>query len=147
MTQEINPEAGALARRVAAAMYSRDAALKMLGIVIEDIAPGYSRLSMRVRADMLNSHGIGHGGLIFTLADSAFAYACNSRNESTVAAGCSIEFLRPVQEGERLVATGEERVLSGRTGIYDITVRDEKSEPVAVFRGKSARIKGEVLPS
>ena len=141
-----SPESLALAQRVAEVMYSRDAALKMLGIVIEDIGPGHSRLSMTVRTDMLNSHGIGHGGLIFTLADSAFAYACNSRNESTVAAGCSIEFLRPAQLGERLIATGEERVLSGRTGIYDITVRDEHGEPVAVFRGKSARIKGEVVP-
>lgn len=141
-----SPESLALAQRVAEAMYSRDAALKLLGIVIEDIRPGCSRLSMTVRDDMLNSHGIGHGGLIFTLADSAFAYACNSRNESTVAAGCSIEFLRPAQLGERLVASAEERLLSGRTGIYDITVRDEKGEPVAAFRGKSARIKGDVIP-
>ena len=143
----VTTDASRLAQRVAEAMYSRDAALKMLGIVIEDVGPGHSRLSMQVRADMLNSHGIGHGGLIFTLADSAFAYACNSRNESTVAAGCSIEFLRPAQLGEHLIATGEERVLSGRTGIYDITVRDEHGEPVAVFRGKSARIKGEVIPA
>ena len=88
---------------------------------------------------------LGVGGIVFSLADSAFAFACNSRNEATVAAGCSIEFLRAVKEGETLTAIAEERVLSGRTGIYDIAVVDAAGAPVAIFRGKSARIKGEVL--
>lgn len=135
-----------LARRVADSMYSRDTASQGLGIRVEDIGPGWARLSMVVRADMLNGHQICHGGFIFTLADSAFAFACNSRNEATVAAGCSIEFLRPVQPGEMLTATAQERLLSGRTGIYDITLTDSAGQPVALFRGKSARIKGEVLP-
>lgn len=138
-------EGKALAQRVAAAMMSRDRASRGLGIVIEDIGPGYARLTMTVRPDMLNGHDICHGGFMFTLADSAFAFACNSRNESTVAAGCSIEFLRPVREGEKLRAEAREQVLSGRTGIYDIAVLDEARQPVAMFRGKSARIKGEVI--
>lgn len=139
-------EAGvALARRVAQSMFDRDAASQMMGMRIEDIGPGRARLSMAVRRDMLNGHAICHGGFMFTLADSAFAFACNSRNEATVAAGCSIEFLRAVNEGETLTATAEERVLSGRTGIYDISVVDGAGAPVAIFRGKSARIKGEVL--
>ena len=134
-----------MARRVADRMMSRDRASQGLGMAIDDIGPGYARLSMIVRADMLNGHDICHGGFMFTLADSAFAFACNSRNESTVAAGCSIEFLRPVREGEKLVAEAREQVLSGRTGVYDAVVRDEAGQPVAVFRGKSARIKGEVV--
>lgn len=136
-----------LARRVAQSMFERDTASQGLGIRIEDIGPGTSRLSMVVRPDMLNGLHICHGGFMFTLADSAFAFACNSRNEATVAAGCSIEFLRAVQLGETLTAVAQERVLSGRTGIYDITVVDQSNQPVAVFRGKSARIKGEVLPA
>ena len=135
-----------LARRVAKSMFDRDAASQMMGMRIEDIGPGRARLSMVVRRDMLNGLEICHGGFMFTLADSAFAFACNSRNEATVAAGCSIEFLRAVKEGETLTAIAEERVLSGRTGIYDIAVVDQAGAPVAIFRGKSARIKGEVLP-
>lgn len=145
MAGEASTDAKALARRVGEAMMSRDRASQGLGIVIDDIGPGYARLSMTVRSDMLNGHAICHGGFMFTLADSAFAFACNSRNESTVAAGCSIEFLRPVREGEKLRAEAREQVLSGRTGIYDIAVLDEAGQPVAMFRGKSARIKGEVI--
>ncbi|WP_420467486.1 hydroxyphenylacetyl-CoA thioesterase PaaI [Panacagrimonas sp.] len=144
----LHPDAAVdLARRVAQSMFERDTASQGLGIRIEDIGPGTARLSMVVRGDMLNGHHICHGGFMFTLADSAFAFACNSRNEATVAAGCSIEFLRPVQLGETLTAVAQERVLSGRTGIYDITVVDQSGQAVAVFRGKSARIKGEVLPA
>lgn len=134
-----------LARRVGQAMFDRDTASQGLGMRIEEIGPGSARLSMVVRHDMLNGHRICHGGFMFTLADSAFAFACNSRNEATVAAGCSIEYLRPVAEGETLTAIAQERVLSGRTGIYDITLVDSAGQPVALFRGKSARIKGEVL--
>lgn len=137
----------ALARRVAGSMFERDAASNALGMKIEEVLPGYARLSMVVRPDMLNGHQTCHGGFIFTLADSAFAFSCNSRNEATVAAGCSIEFLRPVKEGEKLTATAEERALSGRTGIYDAAVTNEAGYQVAIFRGKSARIKGEVLPA
>ena len=136
-----------LARRSAAAMMSNDQASQALGMRFEEMGPGYARISMRVRKDMLNGHAMCHGGFMFTLADSAFAFACNSRNEATVAAGCSIEFLRPVREHEVLTAIGHERVLSGRTGIYDVTVIDELGQPVAVFRGKSARVKGDVIRS
>jgi acyl-CoA thioesterase len=100
-----------------------------------------------VRADFLNGHQICHGGLIFTLADSTFAFACNSYNISTVAAGCSIEFLRPVQGGDVLTAEAVEQTLVGRTGIYDIRVTNRAGETVAMFRGKSAQIKGNVIPT
>jgi acyl-CoA thioesterase len=101
---------------------------------------------MQVRAPMLNGHRICHGGLIFTLADSTFAYACNSRNKVTVAAGCSIEFLKPAQLDDVLTCEGLEQVLQGRHGIYDMTVRNQRGEVVAVFRGKSASIQGTVIP-
>lgn len=134
-----------LARRVAKSMFDRDTASQAMGMRIDEIRPGYARLSMLVRRDMLNGLQTCHGGTMFMLADSAFAFSCNSRNEATVAAGCSIEFLRPVKEGETIVAIAQENVLLGRTGIYDVTVIDEAGAPVALFRGKSARIKGEVL--
>lgn len=134
-----------VARRSAAAMWTHDHASQGLGMRIEEMGPGYARISMRVRKDMLNGFAMCHGGFMFTLADSAFAFSCNSRNEATVAAGCSIEFLRPVRENEVLTAIARERVLSGRTGIYDVMVIDEAAQPVAVFRGKSARVKGEVI--
>lgn len=126
-------------------MVAADAASKALGMVLEDVRPGYARMSMRVRSDMLNGHGTLHGGLIFALADSAFAFACNSRNINTVAAGCSIEFLRPVQLNEVLTAQAQETALQGRHGIYDVTVRNADGTLVAVFRGKSAQIKGHVI--
>ena len=134
-----------LAQRVAETMYARDTASQGLGMSVEDIGPGRAVLSMTVRGDMLNGLRSCHGGFIFALADSAFAFACNSRNEATVAAGCSIEFLRPGLEGERLRAVAKERLLSGRTGIYDVDVFDGKGQLVATFRGKSARVKGDVI--
>lgn len=136
-----------LARRVGQSMFERDTASQGLGMRIEEIGPGTARLSMRVRPDMLNGHQSCHGGFMFTLADSAFAFACNSRNEATVAAGCSIEYLRPVREGETLIAVAQERTLIGRSGVYDVAVLGADGQPVALFRGKSARIKGEVLPA
>jgi acyl-CoA thioesterase len=128
-------------------MYEADACSRALGIEIAEVRPGYARLQMNVRPDFLNGHAICHGGLIFTLADSAFAFACNSRNVSTVAAGCSIEFLRPVQGGDRLTAEAVEQTLTGRTGIYDIRVTNRDGEAVAMFRGKSAQVKGCVIPA
>jgi acyl-CoA thioesterase len=94
---------------------------------------------------MLNGHAICHGGFIFTLADSAFAYACNSYNQTTVASGCAIEFMAPAREGDVLTAIARERSVSGRTGVYDIEVKDQRSETIALFRGKSYRIKGHVI--
>lgn len=136
-----------LARAAAQAMYESDACSRALGIELVEVRAGYARLSMAVRPDFLNGHRTCHGGLIFTLADSAFAFACNSYNVNTVAAGCSIEFLRPVQPDERLTAEAVERVLSGRTGVYDITVTNRAGETVALFRGKSAQIRGTVIPA
>ena len=139
------PAAQALAESVAASMYARDVASKSLGMRIVHVEPGFSELTMTVRADMLNGHAICHGGLIFTLADSAFAFACNSYNLSTVASGCAIEFIAPAREGDVLTARARERQLAGRTGIYDVEVANGRGEVVALFRGKSYRIKGHVI--
>lgn len=135
----------ALARDVAAAMWNRDAASQALGMTLVEVAPGAATLAMPVRADMLNGHGICHGGFMFTLADSAFAYACNSHNQNTVASACAIDFLAPAREGDVLEAEAVERARGRRTGVYDITVRVRAGKTVALFRGKSHRIDGEVL--
>ena len=134
-----------LAEACAEAMYSRDGASQMLGMQIEAVGPGTAVLSMTVRPDMVNGHHICHGGLIFTLADSTFAFACNSYNRVTVAAGCSIEYLAPARLGDRLTATGQERSLSGRSGVYDIQVTNQDGTLIALFRGKSARIQGQLI--
>jgi acyl-CoA thioesterase len=134
-----------IAEKSAQAMYAKDVAAKALGITLTQVAPGVATMQMPVRADMLNGHGICHGGLIFTLADTAFAYACNSYNKVTVAAGCSIEFLKAGQSSDTLVAQAKEQVLQGRHGIYDITVRNGAGEVIAVFRGKSTQIAGTVF--
>jgi acyl-CoA thioesterase len=138
-------EAQSLAERVAAEMFARDRASQAMGMRISKVGPGRAELTMKVRADMLNGHDTCHGGFIFTLADSAFAFACNSANMTTVASGCSIDFIAPAREDDVLTAIGEERSLSGRTGVYDIEVRNQRGETVALFRGKSYRIKGHVI--
>lgn len=138
-------EAQALAERVAGSMFERDRASQALGMRIEHVAPGFAELSMTVRSDMVNGHAICHGGLVFTLADSAFAFACNSTNFNTVAAGCSIEFLAPGREGDVLTATARERAQGRRAGVYDIDVRNQNGATIALFRGKSMRIKGNVV--
>lgn len=135
----------ALADAVTHAMWSRDRATQGLGIQILSVKPGYALMAMPVRGDMVNGHHICHGGFMFTLADSAFAFACNSYNQNTVASACHIDFLAPAREGDVLEAEAVERSLSGRTGVYDITVRTRSGKTVALFRGKSYRIKGEVI--
>ncbi|WP_241024824.1 hydroxyphenylacetyl-CoA thioesterase PaaI [Paraburkholderia sp. Ac-20340] len=135
-----------LARATAQAMYEADGCSRALGMELLEVRAGYARLSMAVRPEFLNGHQICHGGMIFTLADSTFAFACNSYNANTVAAGCAIEFLRPVQPDDVLTAEAVEQVLSGRTGIYDIRVTNRAGEAVAMFRGKSAQIRGTVIP-
>lgn len=135
----------ALAQAVAHAMWTRDHAAQALGIRIESVGPGRASLLMDVRLDMLNGHNICHGGLIFTLADTAFAYACNAYNQTTVASACAIDFLAPAREGDTLRAVAIERSLAGRTGVYDINVDDLNGRPIALFRGKSHRISGEVI--
>ncbi|HEY1329763.1 MAG TPA: hydroxyphenylacetyl-CoA thioesterase PaaI [Casimicrobiaceae bacterium] len=134
-----------LAERVAAAMLARDRASQSLGMQIVHVAPGRAELAMRVRSDMVNGHAICHGGFVFALADSTFAFACNTYNANTVAQGCAIEYLAPAHEGDLLTAVGCERSRSGRTGVYDIEVRNQRGDTIALFRGKSYRIKGSVL--
>ncbi len=138
-------EAQTLAEATAEAMWSRDRAAQALGMKIVRVQPGAALLTMLVRGDMVNGHHICHGGMIFSLADTAFAYACNSYNKNTVASACHIDFLAPAKEGETLEAEAVERSASGRTGVYDITVRTTSGKTVALFRGKSYRINGEVI--
>jgi acyl-CoA thioesterase len=133
------------AAAVGEAMYARDRASQALGMALEEVRPGYARLRMTVRSEMLNGHGICHGGIVFALADSAFAFACNSRDVLTVAAGCSVEFLAPAWEGDALVAEARERFLEARNGVYDVDVRRDGGELVATFRGRSAATRGRVL--
>ncbi|MDD3353689.1 hydroxyphenylacetyl-CoA thioesterase PaaI [Zoogloea sp.] len=143
--QLIPTEPQALAQAVTEAMWSRDRAGQALGLKIEEVRPGFARVSMQVRGDMVNGHHICHGGLIFSLADTAFAYACNSYNKNTVASACHIDFLAPGKENDTLTAEAVEMSASGRTGVYDVTVRDSSDKTIALFRGKSYRISGEVI--
>ncbi len=135
-------DAQALAELAGKTMYERDQATQALGMTLDAIRPGYARMSMPIRADMLNGHATCHGGYIFMLADSAFAFACNSHNFNTVGAGCSIDYLAPGREGDVLVAEGVEQALQGKTGVYDITVTNQDGRTVALFRGKSHRVSG-----
>lgn len=137
-------DAQRLAERAADALLGRDNTAKMLGILVVDVRPGHARVTMTVRSDMVNGHRTCHGGLIFTLADSAFAVSCNSHNERAVAAAASIDFLAPAFEGDELTAEGTELWRSGRTGIYEITVTNQRAERIALFRGRSHRIGGAV---
>lgn len=119
-------------------MWAADAASQALGMQLLEVRPGYARLSMRIAAGMVNGHGIAHGGFVFALADSAFAFACNSYGPTTVAAHCDISYVSAVQRNDELVAEAVERTRSGRSGIYDVTVtRAEDSLVVAEFRGRS----------
>jgi acyl-CoA thioesterase len=127
------------AQEQADAMYATDTATRALGITISDVAPGRATARMVVREDMLNGHGICHGGYLFLLADSAFAFACNTHGVPVVAAGADVSFLAGVSLGDELVATAEERVLRGRSGLYDVTVR-RGEESVAEFRGRSRQL-------
>lgn len=138
-------EADALARRVAEHMISREGTGPAWNLVLEDAREGYARASIRVRADMLNGHSIAHGGMIFALADSAFAYACNSRNVRTVAQNASVSFLAPAQEGDVLIAEARELSVSGRSGVYQVSVRTGDGVTVAEFTGLSRTIGGAVL--
>jgi acyl-CoA thioesterase len=134
-----------LAELAGKTMYERDPASQALGMTLDAIRPGYARMSMRVRDDMLNGHGTCHGGYIFMLADSAFAFACNSHNVNTVGAGCTIDYLAPGRAGDMLVAEAVEQALSGKTGVYDVVVTDQDGRKVALFRGKSHRVAGHVV--
>jgi acyl-CoA thioesterase len=142
------PDPQDLARRVGEAMFAADRASRdTMGMALLACEPGRARMRMAVQALHLNGHGICHGGFIFTLADSTFAFACNSRNHNTVASGCAIEFLKPAHEGDVLTCEGVEQALSGRHGVYDMRVTNQKGQTVALFRGKSAQISGTVIPA
>lgn len=138
-------DANELARKVAHGMLANEGTGPAWGIVIEEARAGYARLSMRVRPDMLNGHGIVHGGMVFALADTAFAYVCNGRNEKTVAAQASIVFLGSAEEGETLIAEAEEAATAGRSGVTRVTVRTSTGRPIAEFTGYSKTIGGETV--
>jgi len=145
MLDDATQDAQALAELAGKTMYERDPASKGLGMTLDEIRPGYARMSMRVRPDMLNGHASCHGGFIFTLADSAFAFACNSHNFNTVGAGCTIDYLAPGREGDVLTAEAQEQALAGKTGVYDVTVTNTEGKTIALFRGKSHRVSGTVV--
>jgi acyl-CoA thioesterase len=136
----------AVARACADLMWADDQAVASLGLTLDEVGPGRARVSMRVRDDMVNGHGLCHGGFIFTLADTAFAYACNTYNERAVAQHCAITYLRPARIGQILVAVAEERARSGRSGIYDITVRTAEGTAIAEFRGGSRTLGEKFFP-
>jgi acyl-CoA thioesterase len=133
-----------VAEASARAMYEQDRASQALGMRVLEVRPGCARLAMKVREDMVNGHQLCHGGLIFTLADSAFAFACNTYDLVTVAAAGTIEFLLSARLFDELTATAEERSRSKRTGVYDVTVRNQQGECVALFRGRSHQIGGNI---
>ncbi|MRV74645.1 hydroxyphenylacetyl-CoA thioesterase PaaI [Duganella sp. FT92W] len=146
MHDALSPErAQALAQAAGAAMFERDNASQAMGMVLAEIRPGYARMTMPVRDDMLNGHQTCHGGYIFALADSAFAFSCNSHNHVTVGAGCTIEYLAPGRPGDVLTAEAQEQALAGKSGIYDVRVQNQDGKLIALFRGKSHRISGEVV--
>lgn len=138
-------EADKLARRVAETLLSREGTGPAWALTLEEAREGYARVSMCVRADMLNGHRTVHGGMVFALADSAFAYACNSRNQTSVAQSASINFLTPAHEGEVLVAEARETIVSGRSGVYQVSVRTSDGRAVAAFTGLSRNLGAPVL--
>jgi acyl-CoA thioesterase len=138
-------EADNLARRVAETMLAREGAGPAWGVAIDEAREGYARIRMTLRDDMLNGHRIGHGGMIFALADTAFAYACNSRNENTVAQNATISFLAPAHAGDVLIAEARELSRSGRSGVYQVSVRAKHGRTIAEFTGLSRTTGGPVI--
>ena len=136
-----------LAERAARSMWADDKASKGLGMKLVSVAPGHAVMQMPIRADMTNGHGICHGGFIFLLADSTFAFACNSHNQRAVAASAEIHFLASAALDDVLQATGSETHRAGRSGVYDVRVSDQNNKLIAVFRGRSATIRGEIVES
>ena len=136
------PDIEIIAQKSADAMWAEDQASRGLGMTLVRVAPGLAVLSMPVTQAMVNGHGLAHGGFIFTLADSAFAFACNSHGQRCVAQNCQITFVAPGKLGMTLTADARERQRAGRSGIYDVTVRDETSAVIAEFRGHSRAIAG-----
>jgi acyl-CoA thioesterase len=135
----------ALAAEVARRMWDGDRATQALGMELLEVRAGYARIRMPIRRDMTNGHGICHGGFMFLLADSTFAFACNSHNQRAVAASAEIHFIASAHEGDVLTAEGVEQHLAGRSGVYDMRVTDQNGRLIALFRGKSATIKGQFV--
>ncbi|MEX2524374.1 MAG: hydroxyphenylacetyl-CoA thioesterase PaaI [Gammaproteobacteria bacterium] len=135
-----------LAERCAQAMWPRDRASQFMDIRLESMDEGKAVMSMEVKEHMLNGYAMCHGGYIFSLADDAFAYACNSQNQAAVASSCTIDFLLPSHEGEVLTATAECLHQSTRNGLYDVTVMNQNGQVVARFRGRSARLNKSIIP-
>ncbi len=133
------------AEQATGVLFARDRASQALGMRITGIGAGWARVAMTVRADMLNGHAVCHGGIVFALADSAFAFACNSHNENTLAAAASIDFLEAAREGDVLSAEASELWRSRRNGIYEIIVSNQRGERIALFRGRSYRVDGQVV--
>jgi acyl-CoA thioesterase len=142
---DISADAQSLAERVTAVMFARDRASQALGMRVTGVRPGWARLAMPVRADMVNGHGLCHGGLVFALGDSAFAFACNSYNDSTVGAAATIDFLSAAREGDELTAEATELWRTRRNGLYEIVVTNQRGERIALFRGRSYRVDGQVV--
>jgi acyl-CoA thioesterase len=135
-----------LAAAVGRAMLAQDNASRALGMVLEEVGPGQARMRMMVRDDMINGHDLCHGGLIFALADSSLAFACNARNRITVVAAAEIQFISPARMGETLLAVARERASAGRSGIYDVEVTDAATgRLVALLRGRAQRIDGNIV--
>ena len=137
--------AARLARAAADAMWAQDRASRALGMAIAQIGPGSATLTMTVTEAMVNGHGLCHGGYIFTLADSAFAFACNSHNQRAVAQNCTITYVAPGRLDDSLTATCREVSRTGRSGIYDVTVTRQDGEAIAEFRGLSRTVKGTLV--
>lgn len=146
MTEQNRPDEETLALACSEAMHANDDAARELGIEILESTPGRARLAMTVEPRMTNGHDVCHGGVLFTLADTAFAHACNNRNHITVAAAASIQFLAPGRPGDRLVATAFERARGKRTGVYDVEIHNQKGELIALFRGNAHQIRGQIIP-
>ncbi|NBF02056.1 hydroxyphenylacetyl-CoA thioesterase PaaI [Pseudomonas sp. Fl5BN2] len=134
-----------LASRCAQSLFQRDSASQAMGMRLLSVAPGATRLGMSVRDDMLQGHGTCHGGYLFALADSAFAFACNSYDEATVAIGCSIDYIAPARLGDTLTADCIEQSRSGRTGNYHVRIENQQGQLIALFQGKSYKVRGPVL--
>jgi acyl-CoA thioesterase len=135
-----------LAEACAAAMWAEDATSQRLGMAIEHIAPGQATLTMEVSELMINGHGLAHGGFVFALADSAFAFACNGYNQRTVGHQAAITYVAPARLGDRLTAVAREVHRAGRNGIYDVHVTNDRGEQVAEFRGHSRTVRGTHVP-
>ncbi|MGL5362331.1 MAG: hydroxyphenylacetyl-CoA thioesterase PaaI [Bosea sp. (in: a-proteobacteria)] len=144
MPEPVSPQQ--LAQACAEAMWARDAASQSLGMILVRVYPGEAEITMPVSAAMIQGHGTCHGGYLFTLADSAFAFACNSYNANTVAQQCSITYLAPARLGDLLTARARELSRSGRSGVYDVEISDQTGRLVALFRGHARTVKGEHLP-